>query len=284
MKGNISTFDFGKPSEGALKLNIQPSDSFSVDDFDPHGMDFLENKADGTIQLYVVNHAKGIESVEVFQYDSKSPKNLVHLHTIHDQHFVCINDLTLIDENKFYITNFLKYCYYPVIIPIAEFYFGRETGTVIYHDNGKSKMVATCDSCNGITQSLDKRQVVVAAGSNTFLNVYEKVGEKGDLKLKERIDVAFYPDNLSTDHTTGDYYAGVQKQVAKLIAAAKNQTRVVTSSGVHVSKLHNGRYRVEEVFHDNGRSFVQGVSSVVHYNGQYLFGTVFDKLAYCDSN
>ena len=57
LKGNIHTFDFVNPSEGALKLDIQPSDSFSVDDFEPHGMDLLENKADGTIQLYVVNHA-----------------------------------------------------------------------------------------------------------------------------------------------------------------------------------------------------------------------------------
>jgi Arylesterase. len=283
LKGNIYIFDFRRPSDGAVKLEIQPSDSFSVDAFDPHGMDFLENEADGTIHLYVVNHAKHVESVEVFQYDSKSPESLLHLRTIHDKHFVCINDLTLLGENKFYITNYLKYCHYPIIVPIVEFYLSVETGNVIYHDQGESKMVATGVGCNGIAQSLDKKEVVVAAGSTTFLDVYEII-EEGDLKFKEKIDVTFFPDNLSTDHTTGDYYAGVQKQVTKLLAASQNQTSVVTASGVRVSKLTDGSYGVEEVFHDNGRSFVQGVATVLHYKGQYLFGTIFDKLAYCDSN
>ena len=38
---------------------------------------------------------------------------------------------------------------------------------------------------------------------------------------------------------------------------------------------------VEEVLRTDGKGFVSGVSSVVHYQGQYLFGTVFDKLGYC---
>ena len=114
--GNIFTFDFKTPDKGVLKLKIIPipGGTFDQDAFEPHGMDILENDVDNKIELYVVNHAKNIESVEVFEYDPNLVGTLQHVRTILDPNFICINDLTMVAKNIFYITNWMKFCRYPV--------------------------------------------------------------------------------------------------------------------------------------------------------------------------
>ena len=110
--------------------------------------------------------------------------------------------------------------------------------------------------------------------------MFDKLDD-GKLRFKEKIDIHYFGDNVYTDSSTGDYYVGVQKKILAFFALMMNQTRFAPSSGVRVSK-NNGKYLVEEVFHDSGRTFVQCVSSVVHHKGKYLLGTVFHNLAFCE--
>ena len=282
--GKIYTFDFNKPENGALELSIESSPPLTLEDFGPHGMDILEND-DGSIDIYTVNHAKHVDSVEVFRYNpSLNTKKLKHMRTLRNDLFVCTNDLTLVGEDQFYLTNWVKYCHYPTVVPAVEFFLALDTGNIVYFDHGKSKVVANGPSFNGITQSLDKKLLLVAAGSTTYLHVYQKVNG-GELKFLEKINVGHFPDNVFTDPLNGDFYAGIQKRTFRMLGAAKNKTTAaVPSSGVRVYQTADGRYVTEEIFHDNGRSLIQGVSTVAHYKARYLFGSVYDKLAYCDNN
>lgn len=235
------------------------------------------------LKVYVVNHANHVESVEVFLYVPAKPDSIKHLKTIHNDKFVCINDLTIYGEDIFYITNFLKYCNSGFVVAASEFLLGLETGNVIYYNKGNADVVATGLMYNGITQSKDGKEVVVNAGGTTYLEIFDRIPSTGQLKFKEKVNVHYFPDNILTDQHTGDYYVGVQKKMLKLIAVSVNQSRSVPSTGVRVYKT-NARYAVEEIFHDNGRSYVQGVATVAHYKGQYLLGTIFHKLGYCKTN
>ncbi|XP_066924139.1 serum paraoxonase/lactonase 3-like [Clytia hemisphaerica] len=277
-QGNIYTFDFKNPDVGAVKLNIDHSEIWQS--FDPHGIDLVENEKDNTIKLYVVNHAKLTESVEVFLFDPQQPKSLKHLNTIRDKSFVCLNDITMLNENEFYVTNWIKYCHYPMVVPALELFLGVETGSVVYYDGNKGEVIERGQGLNGIAQSKDSKQLLVVSCSTTFLHVYEISNSPSKLKLIEKIDLIYYGDNIYTDFLTGDYYVGVQKKVIKLLLAVKNQTRFAPSTGVRVHQ-RNGVYEVEEVLHDSGRSFVHGVSSFVHYKNQYLLGTIFHDFGYC---
>ena len=281
-QGNIYTFDFNHPGKGANKLAIQPSESLDLAAFDPHGMDLLE-ESNGNIKVYIVNHAKHVETVEVFLYVPTQPGSIKHLKTIRHEKFICLNDLTLFGEDVFYITNFFKYCHYPFVISATEFLLGLETGNVVYYDNGKAEVMAEGLSYNGISQSIDGKEVVVNAGGTTFLEIFDRVKSTGQLKFKQKVNLFYFPDNVFTDYQTGDYYVGVQKKILKLIALFKNQSRSAPSTGVRVYKK-DGSYTVEEVFHDSGHSYVQGVSSLAHFKGQYLLGTVFHNLGYCQTN
>ena len=177
----------------------------------------------------------------------------------------------------------MKYCHKGFFLAAAEFLLGWETGNILYYDKGKAEVLATGLSYNGITQSKDGKEVVVNDGGTTFLEIFDRVPSTGQLKFKEKVNVRYFPDNVLTDQHTGDYYVGVQKKLLKLIAVFKNQSRSVPSTGVRVFKK-DGRYAVEEVFHDNGRSYVQGVATLAHYKGQYLLGTIFHNLGYCTTD
>ena len=240
-EGNIYTFDFKNPDAGVVKLNIDQSEIWKS--LDPHGIDLVENEEDNTIKLYVVNHAKATESVEVFLFDPQQPQLLSHLRTIRDDSFVCLNDITMLNENEFYVTSWVKYCHYPMVLPAFEFFSGIETGSLVYYDGSKGEVIERGRSFNGIAQSKDSKHVLVVAGSTTFLHVYEKSSSPRKLKLIEKIDLIYFGDNIHTDFHTGDYYVGVQKKVVKLLLAAKNQTRFGPSTGVRIYQ-RNGVYQV----------------------------------------
>lgn len=280
ISGSIFMFDFNKPSEGAKRLVIKSESS--LEDFEPHGMDLLELK-DGTIDLYVINHAKHQETVEVFRYNLDQPDLLKHLRTIRNEQFACLNDLTMIGEDQFYITKWVRYCTYPSFFVMIELFLALNTSSIVLYDHGKTTVVAIGPGYNGITQSVVNKEIVAVPCSTTFLHVFEKL-EGGGLKLKEEIDIGNFGDNIYTDPKTGDYFVGVQKKYFRLIAAAKNQTKAaVPSSAVRFYRTADGKNAVEEIMHDSGRSFIQCVSSAVHYNGQYLFGSIFHKLLYCNT-
>ena len=64
-KGRVYLFDFNNPGNNVTELKII-SEIIDPSTFDPHGMDMIENLEQGTISIYVVNHAYKTESIEVF--------------------------------------------------------------------------------------------------------------------------------------------------------------------------------------------------------------------------
>ena len=281
LRGNIYLFDFNHPEKNVTKLVIQ-GEAIDLKTFEPLGMDVYEDFTKGTIKLYVINH--GGDAVEVFQYDKNNPV-LKHLETITDNKFHCLDDITIIDENRFYLTNFQQYCHSSYFfIKASEFFLQMKTAAIVYYDHTKSTVVADGESfLNGITLSKDKSQIFSVSTSTGQLLVYDRNENSGRLHLRKKLFIGHHPDNIFTDIFTGHLYVGTQKEPFAHVAVSLNKTEYCSASGIKL-KAKSEKWDdvdIEEVFHHDGKNFVHGVSSVAYYKGHYLFGTVFHKLAYC---
>lgn len=277
VKGRMFLFDFNKPNENVTELKIQ-SETFDLDLFNPHGMDIIEDK--NTVKLFVVNHATR-ESIEIFQYDKKQRNILKHIQTITDEKFDSLNDIAVVDENNFYVTSFLKYFHYPLVM-MTQFFFQMPTSYIIHYESGKTTILASGESpLNGITFNKDKKKLFVASFSTGKLLEFSRNNENGSLSLINRHFVGFFPDNIFVDKTTGVLYVGAQKSIINQFLVAQNYTDHCSASAVKITPDSSGQLEVEELLHMNGGQFIDSLSAVVHYKGQYLFGSVFDKLGYC---
>ena len=280
LKGKLYSFDFNNPDDGVKQLEVKGM--FNTDTFNPHGMDILEDLLQGIVHIYVVNHANHTESIEVFRYHTNKPGEVTYLRTITDEKFVCLNDIAVINQNEFYVTNFAKYCYSSIQpLFIAEMVFGFNTANILYHRQGKTRVGPTGSVFNGIATDF-KHIFVVSSGSN-MIHVYKKL-DGGKLKREKMIRVEYNPDNVAFDRVSGDLYVGRSKNVLNLIALSDNRTEYSSASAVKISQVDGSwknKAQVTEILHDSGKNFIHGVSSVVHYKKAYLFGTVFHKLAYC---
>ena len=282
IRGHMYLFDFNHPENNVTQLKIEVSEidppPLNLDAFDPHGMDILDDGEN--IKLFVVNHANSKESIEVFLFDSNN-RRLKHLETITDEKFQCLNDLTAVSEKEFYVTNWKKTCYYPSIFSIIEILGAFNTANIVHYKDGKSTIVAHGTGFNGIAQSKDGKEVVVASYSTTYVHVFDRQSG-GGLRSKTKVNVGHFPDNINVDATTGDYYIGVMKHIFQFGSRAKNSTKVLSSAAIKVTANDDWKkVDVREILHDEGRDFISGVSVAAHYKGQYLFGTVYDRLAHC---
>ena len=194
------------------------SDTLDLEAFDSGGMAIYENLEKGNVKVYVVNHAKKIDSVEVFQYHRSNPQKLIHLDTIMDDKFICLNDITVIDENRFYITNFIKYCHSRFAVAISEYVLKLKTASIVYYDHGKSTIVADGESfLNGITLSKDKAQVFSVTTGSGGMFVYDRNENSGELHLRNKLYVGHHTDRIFTDLSTGHLYVLIQKESYTLV-------------------------------------------------------------------
>ena len=280
LRGNIYLFDFNHPEKNVTKLVIQ-GEAIDLKTFEPLGMDVYEDFTKDTVKLYVINLA--IDAVEVFQYDKNNPRVLKHLKTIIDNKFHCPDDITVIDENRFYLTNFHQYCHSEYeFLAAAEFFLQMNTAAVVYYDHTKSTVVADGESfLNGITLSKDKSQILSVSTSTGQLLVYDRSENNGKLHLRKGFYIGYHP--IFTDIFTGHLYVGTQKNPFEEVAVSLNKTEYCSATGIKLTTKSEkwDDFDIEEVFHHDGKDFISDVSSVAYYKGHYLFGTVFHKLAYC---
>ena len=75
----------------------------------PHGISVLEDDVKGRHLVYVINHPfPGPDAVEKFRFEPKT-KQLIHIKSIRDAALRTTNDLALVGEDRFYVSNFLYF-------------------------------------------------------------------------------------------------------------------------------------------------------------------------------
>ncbi|XP_002165955.2 serum paraoxonase/arylesterase 1 [Hydra vulgaris] len=282
LHGRIYLFDFKDPEKGATELFLK-SNSIIPSNFSPHGMDLFEDLKNNLIKLLVINHANHRESVEVFVFRRSEPSHLDHVKTLTDKKFVCLNDIAVINENIFYVTNYLKYCQYNEFASLLfEVGLKMPTSNIVYYNEGSTLVAADgYSSLNGIAINKDFSVVFVSSAANKTLSVFKREADSGKLLLHNAIDVSYSPDNVYIDHQTGILYVAVFKKPLHFFLAIRNLT-LNTGTGIKIVPDSNQwkKADVTEVFHDNGQ-LIQSASMIVFYKNQYLIGSVYNTLVYC---
>ncbi|XP_069128993.1 serum paraoxonase/arylesterase 1-like isoform X2 [Argopecten irradians] len=167
--------------------------------FSPHGISTWTNPDTGEITLMVINHVQE-ERVEVFRYRSGS-KSLVHLKSITSPLWGSINDLAMVGEDSFYVTQIL-HSSRPLLRKL-EHRLMLSLGEVMFYDGASVRSVASgLHVPNGINKSPDGKVLYVANGGAYQLKSYE-ILDNNDIKF---IEVCF--TGLISRHYYGQHRGG----------------------------------------------------------------------------
>ena len=110
---------------------------------------------DGSMLLYFVNHRKTGDTVESFTY-LPSKQTLVYRKTFRDRLFSNLNDLVLVDEDRFYVT--VDRYFTNKILRSIETYLQFSLAYVLYCGEGGVGIASeTLKYPNGIARSNDGR-------------------------------------------------------------------------------------------------------------------------------
>jgi sugar lactone lactonase YvrE len=270
--------------------------------FHPHGLS-IHGK-----NLYAINHAyrKGSERVEVIQVnlDEKTGKvTLKYLRSLvfGDDYQGMLNDLAVIDENKFYVTTWKSHpdtLDGPVNGPmetIKVFGFnllGFKLTKLLYCDGYQDDYRPNCKEIpegkahmnNGITLDDTNSYLYV---SDLLVSQVRKFKVDGDkLTLVETIDTVVHGDNLTFDKSTGKIYAAGMFDLiagAKVMDSFTKGTELskdfVSWAGATTIDTKNGNKVSTAV---NQKDFFRGISvAIVTKNGLVLGSFYEDGVMMC---
>uniref|UniRef100_A0A0B7BHS6 Paraoxonase n=2 Tax=Arion vulgaris TaxID=1028688 RepID=A0A0B7BHS6_9EUPU len=284
IKGNIYLYDFKQPELGARKLKLKSSKELNLDTFHPHGISILEDVIKGEHLIYVISHREHADdAVEKFRYLSKT-NELVHLKSFSGDKLQLTNDLSVIEEDKFYITNFLYFNnHYLSILEHSVIPFSL--GSLVYFNGTDFNVVISgLNSPNGLVLSKDKKYLYMNIPRSRSINVYEVQNDNSLVQIQS-VDVQTLPDNLHLSQSGDALYTGAHPVLHKVAQHLGDPKHKAPSSVLHIP-LKNGKIvleKITELFYDHG-DLISGSSVAAVYNRQLLIGSVIDKLVICDVN
>ena len=273
----ISSFDRAaavqgeNPTGGIYVLDLNSAEAIPnrLDDglgagFHPHGI-YLNKTDSATWRLWVVNHQNGNQTIELFEFIG--PDHFAHLKTFKDPLIVSPNDIVAINEDQFYFTN--DHGYTEGLGMLAENYLGLAFSGVVYFDGSEFKEVADNISyANGITLSMDQKQLLVASPRKFKLLIYD-IQPDGSLTKADEWDMGSGIDNLEWDNK-GVLWIGSHPNLLRFASYAKLKKPTSPSEIIRVEGD-----RIESVYLNDGTE-VSASTVVAVYGNRYFVGTVMD--------
>jgi len=217
----------------------------------------------------VVNHAGSENSIEVFDFrDGK----LSYLKTITDPLLVSPNDLVMLDENRFYVTNDHGAASYNG--KMIEDYLRISRANVLVYDGQNFSLAADRLSyANGINMSPDGSIVYVAETVAKKISVYSR-HDDDTLTFKQEIFLGTGVDNIELDND-GGLWIGSHPKLLTFIYHAENPDAVSPSQVLRLSMDENRSYIFQEIYLSIGED-LSGSSVAAVYDNTLLIGAVLD--------
>ena len=264
VQGGIYSFDLNDSSH--QPVNLTGDLGF---EFHPHGIGVYENK-NGSARLCVVNHTGTKNSIVVFDFrDGK----LFYLKTITDPLLVSPNDLVMLDQNRFYVTNDHGSATYNG--KMIEDYLRLSKANVLVYDGQNFSLVADGLSyANGINMSLDGSIIYVAETIARKISVYSRNNENNTLTFKREILLGSGVDNIELDNN-GSLWIGSHPKLLTFVDHAKNAGALSPSQVLRLSMGENGSFSTQEIYLSTGED-LSGSSVAAVYDNTLLIGAVFD--------
>ncbi len=243
-------------------------------DFHPHGIS-LYRSLDGSKRLFVINHRKNADYVEVFQFTDST---LVHLESIKSSLFVSPNDIVAVSENTFYLTNdhneeLSSWRSKKDLLQIP-------MGNVCYYDGQRAKIVADGFLyANGINVSIDGKKLFAAATSGRKIRVFDRDLTTGKLTESDEITING-ADNIELDEY-GNLWVGCHPKLLSYLAHSKDRTKPSPSEIIKINYQSKEYYTLESIYLNDGKP-VSGSSVGAVFGDKLLIGTVFgNKVLLC---
>mmetsp|Transcript_6795 Transcript_6795/g.6680 ORF Transcript_6795/g.6680 Transcript_6795/m.6680 type:complete len:346 (+) Transcript_6795:65-1102(+) len=286
----IESFAASKRKEGRLlAIDIESKSTYEIPihnfpkeiGFHPHGLFLFKNET-----LYVINHAfnRGGERVEVFKLQESEGKiEATYLRSIvFDDEFIAkFNDLAVIDEDEFYITQSMHYTESPEGLDLSGWHQAKMVYTMQFT---KSCNLYFCKNVNGKAdcKSQDKSNFyngINILGNTLYVSetvlkqiIAYNITEDRSLKFIETFNVLFHPDNIElSDEANVLYVAGFMKfsEFADFMQKLKSMKNPELSSGIYKLNLTIGDISKRNMLMQNKMS----MSVAAAKNNTFIIGS-----------
>ncbi len=263
-RGGIYAYDL-KADSPQLR-NLTPS---ANEDFHPHGLSlYLDD--DGRDVLYVVNHAGGRHTIEIFDLVGDG---LSHRGSLSDPLLVSPNDLVAVGRDRLYVTN--DHANAPGFARQLEDYLQRSISTVVYYDGERFVEVASgLRYPNGINVSGDGGTLYVASTTGGSVFVFRIEPESAALEQRGEIEIGSGVDNIEVD-PEGDLWIGAHPKLLSFVQHTGDASRIAPSQVIRVAAPGSDAPLVEEVLLSLGED-LSGSSVAAVQGDRLLVGSVMD--------
>lgn len=235
--------------------------------FAPHGISMF--LSDSIYIIAAVNHTVDEHTIEFFElYDGE----LTYIRREKSSLFISPNDIVLLDEERFFVTN--DHGYEHGIGRLVEEYGNLAICNVLYF-NGQDYSVAAdgISFANGINLDRERNLLFVASPRRFCVKVYEPM-EDGSLEFIEDIPCGTGVDNIEFDHE-GNLWIGCHPDLLYFAGYAKGRKDISPSEIIKIEYRAQGDYTVTSVYENDGSQL--SATSVASPYGDLIFtGTVKD--------
>lgn len=236
-------------------------------DFAPHGISIF--KRDSVYTIAVINHLLNEHSIEIFELVGKK---LTHIRTEKSTKLVSPNDIVLLDEKLFYVTN--DHGYAKGFGRLVEDYGNLAISNVLYFNGQQfTKAAEDISFANGINIDTKRNLVFVASPRRFLIKVYTK-GNDNSLTFVEDIPCGTGVDNIEFD-ADGNLWVGCHPNLLRFTAYAKGKKETSPSEVLKIAYRGTGDYTVESIYANDG-SQVSATSVAAPFGNLLLVGNVKD--------
>ncbi|WP_378177930.1 strictosidine synthase family protein [Aquimarina sp. SS2-1] len=235
--------------------------------FAPHGISMI--KKDSIYKVMAINHTPEGHSIEVF---TLKDKNLIHQKTLTHPLLISPNDIVLIDEHRFYVTN--DHGYPKGFGKILEEYLGLSISNVLYFDGENYTEVADGIAyANGINYDSNRNLLFVASPRGFLVKVYTR-NKDGSLEFIEDISCNTGVDNIEID-TKGNLWIGAHPNLLRFGAYAKRKKDTSPSEIIKITYRGKKDYHIETIYTNDG-STMSGSTVAAPFEDFIITGNVMD--------
>jgi arylesterase/paraoxonase len=263
-RGAIYAYDL--EAESPQLQNLTPT---ADEDFHPHGISLYAGE-DGRDVLYVINHAGGRQTIEIYDLVGGA---LSHRGTLSDALLVSPNDLVAVGRDRLYVTN--DHANRTGIARQLEDYLQRSIATVVYYDGERFVEAASgIRYPNGVNVSDDGGTLFVASTTGGSVFVFGIDAESRGLERRGTIEIGTGVDNIEID-PEGNLWIGAHPKLLTFVRHTGDASRHAPSQVIRVGNPDSEAPLVEEVLLSLGED-LSGSSVATVRGDRLLVGSVMD--------
>ena len=269
-RGALYAYDLNAPSPQPVNLTPDADPTFS-----PHGVS-LYVAPDGAATLFVINHAQGRHTIEVYDVDRM---RLTHRTTLSDPSLLSPNDLVAVSPTQVYVTNDHRYPFGSKMRTVEEYLRRPWANVVMWDGHAFHEAARGIQLANGINHSADGKTIYVVSTIGRAVRVYDRDPASGALTFRREIPLASGGDNVEMD-ADGSLWIGSHPKLLTLVRYMSRGRPYAPSQILHVVAPDTAP-EVREVYLDLGEQ-ISGASVGAVRGKRLLIGAIADaKLLDC---